>query len=296
MNAALLLLLLSWGPDTKDELSRCIERKDQKCVSVLLANRPESASPEYLAVAARGYMLLGKRQDAIDAISRAAEMRPGDYGYLMEQGWIYQRSGDQPSAIHAFLLAAKTKLDSPDVFYELGMSFFFAQEYQRAARHFQRTLQLDPKHDRAEFMLGLIAIWSDQFAQAELQFKKALELRPASSDYLLHYGVLLAKMDQDEKAMTEMLRAEQIDPANPLTHFNLGKLYRKQGKLAEAQRELEAAVKLRPGFSSALYQLASIYRQAGDQTKAQQVLQQFQKFSAQEKEQEEDPIDASVSH
>jgi uncharacterized protein HemY len=96
--------------------------------------------------------------------------------------------------------------------------------------------------------------------------------------------------------MAEMLQAEEITPANPLTHFNLGKLYRKHGKLAEAQRELELAVKLRPSFSSALYQLAGIYWQTGEQAKAQQTLQQFQKVSAQEKEQEEDPIDASVSH
>jgi hypothetical protein len=60
MTAALFLLLLNWRLDTTGQLSQCVEQKDQKCVSALLINPLQNASPEYLAVAARGYMLLNR--------------------------------------------------------------------------------------------------------------------------------------------------------------------------------------------------------------------------------------------
>ncbi len=293
----LLLLLWLWvDPNGSEALSQCIVHKDQNCVASLLAKLPEDASPEYLAIAARGFLLIGKPEEALRTINRAVESQPDNYGFLMEQGWLNQRTGDQPAAVHAFLLAAKLKPESPAVFYELGMSFFFAHEYARAARHFNHVLALDSKNDRAAFMLGIVAIWNDQFSEAEARFKQALNLQPNSADYLLHYGVLLAKMEQNERAMEMMLKAEQLDRSNPLTHYNLGRVYRAQNKLTDAQQELEAAVKLRPDFASALYLLSGVYRQSGKQAQAQETLQRFQKCSAEEKNKEEDPIDASVSH
>ncbi len=279
-----------------ETLSRCIERKDRSCIASLLKEAPASPSPEYLAIAARGYMLLQQNEAALNSIDRALELKPGDYGLLMERGWLCQRSGDQPAAIQSFLLAAKSKPDSPEVLYELGMSFFFAHEYDRATKHFSHVLELDPKNDRADFMLGLLAIWRDQLTDAEFWFKKAIDLKPKSADYLLHYGVLLAKLEQNDLAMAKIREAEKIDNSNPLIHLNLGKLYRVSGNLPGAKTELETALRLRPNLSSAAYQLAGVYRQLGDQASARETLDRFQKLNAQEKNAPEDPIDDAVSH
>lgn len=296
MMLPMLLWVSTVSADPAAALSSCVDRKDRACVASLMSKPTGNATPDYLAAAARGYMLLGKTEDALRAITEAVELSPDNYGFLMEQGWLCQRAGDQPAAVHSFLLAARLKPKSPDVFYELGMSFFFGHEYERSGKHFEHTLALDPKNDRAVFMLGILAIWKDQFAEAETRFKEALELRPASADYLLHYGVLLAQLDQYEPAAAEIRKAEAIDHSNPLVHYNLGRVYRRQGKLQDAQRELEEAVKLRPTLASALYQLSGIYRQQGDQAKAQKMMRRFQKQSAEDKTREEDPIDASVSN
>jgi tetratricopeptide (TPR) repeat protein len=292
-----LVLYIALGApiDPAGQLSNCIERKDRACVASLLATPPANATPEYLAVAARGYMLLRRNEEAMKAIDHALELKPEDFGYLMEKGWLYQRGGDQPSAIHAFLLAAQSKPDSPEVFYEIGMSFFFAHEDERAKRHFNRALELDPKSDRAEFMLGIIDIRNEQLPQAESHFHKAMGLRPDSADYLLHHAVLLAKLGQNEMAVAEMRRAEKIDGSNPLTHFNLGKAYRQSSNLSGARAELEIAMRLRPDFSAAAYQLGSVYRQLGEQSKARAAFARFQTLNDAEKSEPEDPIDAEVS-
>lgn len=273
-------------------LERCIEKSDRACVSALLAKAPKETTAEYWAVAARGELLLGKRQEAIGAINRAVEQKPGDFDLVMEQGWVYQKSGDQVAAIRAFIAAGQMRPHTPAVFYELGMSFFLVHEFDRAVQHFGRVLELDGQQDRAEFMLGILDVLKNDNGAARIHFESALAMQPANPHYLLHYGVLLMQMNQPGEALGNMRKAEQIDASNPLTHFNLGRLYRQMGKLAEAERELRAAVRMRPELARAYYQLATVYRSQGRTADAAKALEQFSKYKDQDRD--DDPIDANL--
>lgn len=314
MNAARLFLELSAlgssclalsASDETQRLAACVDQKDQACVAAGLRNQPTNRTADYFAVAARAYMLLGRKQEALESIDQAIKLKPDRYDYLMEQGWLYQRCGDQVSAIESFLRASQINPQSSAVFYELGMSFFFAKENERAIRHFSHALQLDPKNDKAEFMIGVVDIWVGELGGAKLHFENALKLQPANPHYLLHYGVLLARLsesdappaspDERDLALENMLEARRLDPSNPLTRYQLGKRYRMLGKLAEARTELEAAVRLRPTLSPALYQLAQLYRQLGEDSKARAALEKFAVLAQQEKKGEEDPIDANLA-
>ena len=124
-------------------LAGCVEQKDKACIAACLEESPADRTPEYFELAARAFMLLGQNQEAVKSIAQAVQLKPGSFDYLMEQGWIYQRSGDQVSAIESFLHASQLNPQSSAVFYELGMSFFLAKEYERAIRHFDHALLLD---------------------------------------------------------------------------------------------------------------------------------------------------------
>jgi tetratricopeptide (TPR) repeat protein len=293
------------GSDESQKLAACVDHKDQVCVAACLKNQPKNPSADYFAVAARAYMMLSRKQQALESIDHAIKLQPDRYDYLMEQGWLYQRCGDQVSAIESFLRASQINPKSSTVFYELGMSFFFAKENERATRHFQHALQLDPKNDKAEFMIGVVDIWMDQLEEAKLHFENALKLQPENAHYLLHYGVLLARLNESatapaapdgpDLALENMLKARKLDPSNPLTHYQLGKRYRSVGKVAEARVELEAAVRLRPSLSPAVYQLGLLYRQLGEDAKARAALEKFALLTQQEKKGEDDPIDANLA-
>ena len=237
LGLCLAFLGLSISPSKEfQRLARCVEQKDAACVSACLKDGSSDHSPEYFELAARAYMLLKQNQEALKSIAQAIQLKPGNYDYLMEQGWMYQRSGDQVSAIESFLLASHINPQSATVFYELGMSFFLAKEYDRAIRHFNHALQLDPKNDKAEFMIGVVQIWQGHLEEAKLHFAAALKLQPRNPHYLLHYGVLLTMLNEDDLALANMREAEKLDPSNPLTHFQLGKRYRLMGKLATPAR------------------------------------------------------------
>ncbi|MDQ2777486.1 MAG: tetratricopeptide repeat protein [Acidobacteriota bacterium] len=289
----LFALAVSSANTRVEALDRCVTRRDRACVSALLAQASDEKSPEYWAAAARAELLLGKRQDAVQAVNRALELKPGDFDLLMEQGWVYQKSGDQVSAIRSFLSASQIEPRTPAVYYEIGMSFFLLHEFDRAIIHFKRVLELDPQHDRAEFMLGLVDVLRNGDAEAQAHFQRAMALQPDNPHYLLHYGVLLVQLNETDKALKLMLKAEELDESNPLTHFNLGTLYRQIGKLPEAERELRTAVQLRPGLARAHYQLATVYRLEGKTREAASALQQFEKFK--ENDNNDDPIDARLT-
>jgi tetratricopeptide (TPR) repeat protein len=282
------------GSDELQKLAHCVDQKDQACVSACLKDEPANRSPEYFALAARAYLLLGQNQEAIDSIGQAVKLKPDSYDYLMEQGWLYQRSGDQVPAVRSFLLAAHIDPSKPTVFYELGMSFFLAQEYDRSVHHFEHVLQMDSKYDKAEFMLGVVEIWRGRLEEARLHFVNALKLQPHNADYLLHYGVLLAKLVEPDLALANMLEAQRLDPSNPLTRYQIGKRYREMGKFTEARKELEAAVRLRPNLSPAFYQLGAVYRRLGEEERAREAFKKFDILTQREKTEKRDPIDANL--
>lgn len=288
MTALVVGLLMGFPGDGTQRLATCLEQRDRACLTSLL-RAGTGNSAEYAALAGRAYVLLGRPKEALSAVGQALQMQPGNYDYLMEEGWIYQKTGDQMSAIHSFLLAGQARPGSAATFYELGMSFFLLEEYDRARTHFQRVLELDPRNDRAEFMLGVLEIKNDQEAAALPHFEKALELQPKNSHYLLHLGVLLNQLGQAKQGIDYMLQAEALDASNPLTHYNLGRAYLSEGQLVSARDELEKSIKLRPTLAAAFYKLGTVYRGLGDQPKAREMLKRYGELQQREKDDEDDP-------
>jgi tetratricopeptide (TPR) repeat protein len=289
------LLFLLFAPAANDvnateRLIHCIEIRDKNCLAAELKSAPSHGSPEYLSAMAEGYLLLGRTAKAIAAIESALKEKPGDYGLLMQQGRTYQRIGDQVHAIQSFLLAAKIK-PSSTLFYQMGMSFFLAHEYERAGKHFTHAVQLDDQNHKAEFMLGVVDVLRDHNEQgAKVHFERALAMEPDNPHYLLHYGIVLSELD-DGRALSVLEKAVKADPTNALGHYNLGRRYRRVGDLQKARAELEIAVHMRPQLARAQYQLAAVYRELGEIDKANQAGEQFIKFKDQDRD--DDPIDVS---
>ena len=276
--------------DATERLIHCIEIGDKNCLASELKSAPSHGSPEYLSAAAEAYLLLGRNAKAIAAIESALKEKPGDYELLMQQGRTYQRAGDQVHAIQSFLLAAKIK-PSSTLFYQMGMSFFLAHEYERAGKHFTHAVQLDDRNHKAEFMLGVIDVLKDHNAEgAKTHLERALAIEPDNPHYLLHYGIVLSELD-DPRALPVVEKAVKADPTNALGHYNLGRRYRRVGDLQKARAELEIAVRMRPQLARAQYQLAAVYRELGEIDKANQAGEQFIKFKDQDRD--DDPVDVS---
>src|SRR5579875_2664965 len=294
----------SYASPELQRLSECIERSDRQCAASTLAATHDKSlqnNSDYLDLKAQALNLLCKRTEALTAIERAIQLQPHRADYFITEGQIYQRMDRQIAAIKSFLRAEQLQPGLPAPIYDLGMSFFLLgndnndnQYYDRAARHFETALELDPKNDRARFMLGVVDVVEFRLDQAKNEFEQALRMSPQNPYYHLHYGILLSRLGDRAGARREMQTAEKLAPSYARTYFNLGNLDAETGSYAEAREQLEAAVRLDPSLSSAYYSLGRVYHHLGLAAKSQEAFRKFQEMKSQERQEQSDPVEAST--
>ena len=279
-------------------LKKCVENNDLSCAQAALRqvhDRGIEANPDYLDLKARALSLLHQKDDALKTIERALQLNPQKYRYRMTEGRIHQSFGDQKSAIRSFLLADRLQPHSAETFYSLGMSFFLLGAYERAAKHFQQTLDLDPNYHRAAFMLGIMDMIQFRLADAKVQLERVIAAEPKNPFYHLYYGILLKRLGDNSDALREVVTAKSLNPSYALTRFNLGLLLREKGEYQAAKLELQEAVRLRPQFSAAYYQLGLVCHRLGIETESQKAYEEFEKAKAEEDRESKDPLESAVS-
>lgn len=221
------------------------------------------------------------------AASQAEDSSRKSAQQWMAEGHKAQRAGKQIEAIRDFLNAQRLEPASPAPVYYLGMSFFLigwsendTTYYDRAARHFKAAIELDPKYDRAEFMLGVMDVVHFNLQQAEPHLQRAIALNPQNPFYHLHYGILLGRMGKYDQAVQEMLKAEKLDANYAQSFFSLGQLYAQMNQYPQARPQLERAVHLDPHLAAAYYTLGGVYHHLGMKAQSQEAYQNFQRQKA----------------
>lgn len=257
-------------------------------------------APDSLESQARALAQERKYPEALAAIQRAIEQDSHQGRYLLLEGELYQRTGDQFSAMRSFLQAHELDPRSPVPIYSIGMSLFALgfynndpTYYDRAARHFRMTLELDPRFGKAEFMQGVIAVVRFALNDARPHYEKAIQLDSKNAYYHLHYGVLLSRLGDNPLALHEMGLAAQLDPNYALTHFSLGNHYSRLSQYERARDELETAVRLDPHLANAFYSLGVVYRHLGAKELAQKAFDSFE--SVRQQKSVSDPVEATIS-
>lgn len=286
-----------------DRARGCLARADLQCAVAALSEVRDQElrrTPDFLELQARTLTLQHKYHDALEAIKLAIQKDPHQVRYLLVEGGLYQRIGDQDSAVRAFLKAQELDPRSPVPVYSIGMSFFALgyyfndpKYYDRASRHFRLALELDPRFSKAEFMLGVIDVVRFALNDAKPHYERAIQLDPENAYYHLHYGVLLSRLGDDSGALHEVSLAAQLDPKYALTHFSLGNLHSRLGRYEEGRAELETAVKLNPHLANAFYSLGTVYRHLGLKEMSRKAYENFQTIKQQENVQ--DPVEATIS-
>jgi tetratricopeptide (TPR) repeat protein len=284
-------------------LRQCVQTASSACADTALSEVRDDQvrrSPEFLELEAALLSLRQRYTEALASINRAIDVGPRQPRYFSMQGELYQKMGDQVSAIRSFLEAQKLGDGSPMPVYSIGMSFFalgyhddVKDYYDRASRHFHVALRLDPNFSKAEFMLGVIDSVQSALPEAKRHFEMALQLSPDNPYYHVHYGVLLSRLGDDAGALEQLQQANKLTASYAPTHLNLGKMYVRLGRYPEARSELETALKINPELGEAFYTLGSVYRRLGLDDLSKRAFENFKATKQQAKER--DPIEAAIS-
>jgi CHAT domain-containing protein/Tfp pilus assembly protein PilF len=187
--------------------------------------------------------------------------------------------------LFTFLLWCSCSKDTAETHYQKGIDFFKTKKYEKAIKHFKKSIEPHSGFDRAYLMLarsyknkgnleealayfeelktkdstnayadyglGLIQFYQKDYEQAVIHFKKSIEFDTGSVEVYSSFcetSKLLNKLDMAEQYMANLMKS---NPANARAHYGLGLVYQMQGKLEPGLQELDKSLELNPGLLQA---------------------------------------------
>ena len=139
---------------------------------------------------------------------------------------------------------------------ELGKTYYAGRDYKDAAAWLARIPKADPLASEANFYLGLSLFYAGEFDRAESAFNFVASRLPLTEVYN-NLGVVNARRGR-KTALEYFRKAADADPTESDYRFNLAVALFRAGDSAGAQRELREALRLRPSDSEAKALLATL--------------------------------------
>ena len=133
------------------------------------------------------------------------------------------------------------------VYLELGLIAESEGDHDKAIRHFEKELEIDPESVRAYQRLGaLYSSYSTDFGRAKETLEKALEFQPNHVSTLLNYASTLYYLDQLGAATEQFELVIQINPKDLTANYNLALMYEYTGKTQQAINRWKKFLELNP--------------------------------------------------
>jgi len=124
-----------------------------------------------------------RRWDAAAAdLEGVLELQPNRQEVYGDLASLYLGTGRLDDAERVLDRGFEAGFQSAAHFYGLGARIFKDEEYERAIGVFERVLELDPQHARAERSLGAALEKLGRADEARVHFKRYLELDPTAAD------------------------------------------------------------------------------------------------------------------
>jgi protein O-GlcNAc transferase len=176
---------------------------------------------------------------------------PDDAERLTALGMIYGQHGDFEAALKPFLRAAELSPQSPQVQYNLALTYSQLSRYEDARGPLETALKRWPDLFPLNALYGGVLAQLGEDAQAYDALRHARELNPqdsATSDLLYATTMKLGKKSVEARQFTNALRyydeAAKLRPQDPEPHRSTAQVYRRTGKTAQAAEQQREADRL----------------------------------------------------
>ena len=110
--------------------------------------------------------------------------------------------------------------DDADRLTSLGMIYAQHKDFEAALKPFQRAAELSPHSPQVQYNLSLTYFQMNRFADARLPLEQALQRWPDLFPLNALYGATLLKLDDEDKAFDVLKHAQELNPQD-LRHRRL---------------------------------------------------------------------------
>lgn len=254
----------------------------EKWLEVAKQNMPRDSRVEFQL--AKVYREQGRNQDANEALAHSQYLRQQDQNDVLQRqdciqkldqglkearpaceklydpdnadrltslGTIYGQHGDLNAALRCFQRAAELMPQSPQMQYNVALTYYQLNEFPKARAPLEVALQRWPDLFQLNALYGAVLLKLGESVSAYDALHHAFQLNPQDSgtaDLLYRNTLQLAEIRQQAKeypqALNYLQEAAALHPDQPEPHRRMAQIYSLTGLAARASAELREADRL----------------------------------------------------
>jgi tetratricopeptide (TPR) repeat protein len=184
---------------------------------------------------------LGDLGAAIEALTRAAKLRPDIAMIGLNLGGALADAGRLEESLRAFEKAARLDPDNPVCLLELSRALSRLGRAADALEPLLRASRLSPRNPEIEVEAGLAHAALDGLAAAETAYRRALAIEPGFAPAYVHLATLFESSNRPDDLAALLGEAEVADVSGEEIAFVRALHARRAGKLEEALAFAKAA-------------------------------------------------------
>lgn len=131
-----------------------------------------------------------------------------------------------------------SKLDDAQGYYDQGLKYYKANQFQQAVGTFKQAIKLKPGDAEMHYYLGEAYLGLEQYKEAIKSYKQAVKLRPGYVAAYNNLGLAYLRSRQYEEAFKSFEKVILLEPEYSLAHYNLGAAYLERGNMNAALEQL----------------------------------------------------------
>ncbi len=225
---------------------------------------------------AKALQKAGRFDEAVNALHRAINLRPGYWVYHNDLANLHYSQGNYDAAAINWRRVTECAPLYDGGYANLGIIDFIFDKSKSAEAHFERAIDLNPESNENIYLnLGSLYFDDARFADAAVMFEKALEINDAAYYAWGNLGFSLADGLQPKKAKEALKRAVDLGekellhrPDDPELLSDLGGYHAELGNRNQGRDYLERAINLKPTNPQVLATIGETYEDLGDRDQA----------------------------
>jgi Tfp pilus assembly protein PilF len=212
--------------------------------------------------------LMGRGQDPLQALQKAAELMPQDAEAHRNLGTYLGDRAQWTPALASLLRALELQPRSVDLLIEAADATRATGRARESVELYRRALAIDPRSAEAHNNLGNAFLQLGSCQDAVRCYRLALELKPDAAQIHCNLGNAYRQLGELDEALTSSQQSIALEPRLSVAHNNLGLVLSGLGRGNEAIASYREALRLNPGYVEALANLAQLLPEFGQRREA----------------------------
>ncbi len=249
--------------------ARALVEEGKRLHAMQVYNRLVAAEPSFLLPyfeLASLYAELGKEHASISILRQAQELFPENVEVTYHLGGYHLRIEEYEKALTLYKKLVGKKL--PQVHFNMGVAYYFKNNFKLAEEQFRLTLKYDPQYPKINESLGELLLKRQAYTEAIDYLKRGIEKNPYSAVNHHLLGSAYGKIDDWKKAQKEFVLAVDMDPEQAANWQMCGESLIHLKRFTEAEPYLRKALELSPQSVETLVYLSQVLSAKGEMERA----------------------------